>query len=368
MRTRTLMFAGLSTMALVGLQTPAAAVDGSRDPMVVAQAAAADPGGVLDAFLESDGTGTTSSAAVMAFTGDDHNGFPTGDDDAFMGLATGDAAFMNDGDQTYFASGYLGGMFTNRGTDLAGMTMEFTIPEGTGPVCFVVDLKFLSEEFPEYVGSSYNDFVAGRINDTAPPTIADDNTPVAPGNFLRDGEGAPLTVNNNYNVNAGNADQTVYDGASPILQARTEVPDGDSFTFSLWIADVGDSNFDSAVFVNNARVLRTSNCESGTSGPSETTLKVKVGKRVKASGTVVPSGPGQEMVVTLFKKVGGQWTKKQVMRPLLSDPIDIDGDGIAEGSRYATTLKKPGGSCKVKAKYPGDSDTYPSVAQKTFNC
>lgn len=368
MRTRSLVFAGLSVIALVSLQTPAVAVDGSRDPVVLAQAASSDPDDVLDAFFESDGTGTTAATSAMAFDGEDRNGFPTGDDDSFMGISSGDAALMNDGDQSYFSSGYLGGMFTNTGTDLAGLTIEYAIPEGSEPACFIVDLKFLSEEFPEYVGSSYNDFVVGRINNTDPPTIDADNTPVAPGNFLRDGEGKPLTVNNNYNVNAAHADATVYDGASPTLQARTEVPDGESFTFSLWIADVGDSIFDSMVFVDDARVLRTSDCEQGTFGPSNTTLKVNVGAKVKASGTLVPSAPGQEMIVTLYKKVGGNWVKKQTMHPLLSDPVDVNGDGVAEGSTYKTTLKKPGGSCKVKAKYPGDNDAFPSVATKTFKC
>jgi hypothetical protein len=332
---------------------------------------AEDPAAVLGAVLESDATGTTAVASLMQFVDDSYNGFPSGEEESFVGLATGDAAAMNDGDQLYFASGGLGGMLTSQGTDLAGFTTTFAIPGGTGTPCFTVDLKFLSEEFPEYVGSSFNDFVVGRINNTDPPTIDVDNTPVAPGNFLRDGEGRAITVNNNYDVTAARADDTVYDGATPTLEARSSVPDAETFTFSVWMADVGDSIYDSMVFLDNARIFRTDKaCAAGTSGPSQTTVKGKPkGDKIKANGTVIPSSPGTEMTVTLYKKVNGKFKKIGSSHPALSAAVDLDNDGTLEASRFSTSFKRPnGGTCKVKARFPGDTDTFPSTAQKTFQC
>lgn len=359
----------LAVVGLVALAVPATAADGSTDPLVAAQAMAADPTTVISAHLESDATGTTATAALMEFNTDDYNGFPSGDDDSFLALASGEAQLMNDGDQMFFANTVLGGMTTNQSTDLAGLTTEFAIPEGTGTPCFIVDLKFMSEEFPEYVGSSFNDFVVGRINDTSPPSISDTNTPVAPGNFLRDGNGDAITVNNNYNVNAARANDTVYDGASPTLQARSEVPDSTSFTFTLWIADVGDSIYDSMVFMDNARVERTDDCAAGASGPSETTVKPKVGTKIQAKGWVIPSAQGQTVTVILYKKSNGKWSKIDQKTATLGAPVDLNQDGVPEASKFSASFNRPnGGDCKVKAKYGGDSDTFPSSDQKTFNC
>jgi hypothetical protein len=360
------MFA-LVVMALPAGSAPTA--DGSRDALVAAQAMAADAGTVVNAMLESDATGTTSELALMEFVEDSYNGFPSGDDESFMALATGDAALMNDGGQDVFVSSGLGGMLTNRGTDLAGLTTEFSIPAGNGQPCFIVDLKFLSEEFPEYVGSSFNDFVVGRINNTAPPTISDELTPVAEGNFLRDGDGNAITVNNNYDVTAARANDTVYDGATPTLQARSTVPDAGSFTFSVWIADVGDNIYDSMVFLDNARVIRTDDCQSGTFGPSDTTVKAKVKSgKVRVNGTVIPPAPGVEMIVTLLKKQNGKFQKVGTSNPALGDGVELGTGGL--GSKYKTSFNDPSGSgtCKVKARFPGDNDTFPSTAQKTFDC
>ena len=113
-----------------------------------------------------------------------------------------------------------------------------------------------SEEFPEYVGSQYNDFAIARVNNTTPPAVdTTTNTPVAPGNFLLDGFGAQLTINNNFLVNLGNAAGTTYDGATPTLRAQTALAPGTpAQSVSFWVGDMGDSIYDTTLFVDNRKI------------------------------------------------------------------------------------------------------------------
>lgn len=340
--------------------------------MVIARAIATDPSTVLSAELESDETGTTNSKAVMQY-GSFLGGYPTAGSDFGM-ISTGLTDSANDPNNSGSTGFVLHngfdefGMLTNEGNDLAGFTMEMTIPEGTGTPCFSVDVKFSSEEFPEFVGSSFNDFAVGRINDVEPPTVDDELQPVAPGNFLRDGIGRPITVNNNYNVSAGRAGNTTYDGATPTLRARAAVEDGETFTFTTYIADVGDSIYDSTLFLDRASIARTNNCVEGTFGPSQT--KFKVGKKkgnANVAGTVSPPHPGKNSKVILFKEKGKKFKKLATKNAKLGPAILVEGKDPV--SKFKTSFKLPDkGTCRISASFAGDADTFPSSSKKTFKC
>lgn len=105
--------------------------------------------------------------------------------------------------------------------------------------------------------------------------------------------------------------------------------------------------------------------------PAETVTTVTVVKKARrlvAKGTVVPPHPGDRMRVVLKKRRNGRFRIVDVNRPLLSDALDRDGDGVFE-SNYRTVFKRPrGGRCLLKAVFPGDADHAKSAARGRFRC
>jgi hypothetical protein len=362
------VFVAVLVLGALALETGTATAthpsDGSRDPMVVAQAMALDPATVIAAELATDGTEVSDHSAVMQYANPIAS-FPTAGDDFAM-VSNGETNKADDPNNASGTSTGLFGLNTNRGQDLAGLNVEFAIPPGSKPVCFQVDVKFLSEEFPEFVGSPYNDFATGRINNTTPPSVTDGDLPDAPGNFLHDETNVALTVNNNYLVSPARAAGSTYDGATPVLVARADVPDGTSFTFSAYVADVADSIYDTTLFLDNAEVFRSDKCREGTFGPSVTKVLVTKGNgRFKVNGTVAPVHDGDKMSVTLFKKTSGGFKKIDSTTPTLKDDTSDP-----EVSRFDTSFTDPKGSgvCKVVAAFARDGDHLPSSDSKTFKC
>ncbi len=126
---------------------------------------------------------------------------------------------------------------------------------------------FASEEYPEYVCSQFNDvfgfFMSGPgINGTINlAQIPDANLPVRintinsgmPGSTANggncDGPQESLAFSQFYRNNNGSNTQPVYDGLSTVFTATTPVQACETYTIKLVIADVGDSAFDSGVFL-----------------------------------------------------------------------------------------------------------------------
>lgn len=136
-----------------------------------------------------------------------------------------------------------GGYFTYDATSL-----EFNfVASYSGYV--TVDYIFASEEYPEYVNSSYNDifgfFVSG-------PNIqgGQQNIALVPGTQI------PVAINNvnqflntSYYVDNINGTQVQYDGYTTPLTAQFYADSGAVYTLSIIIADAGDGVFDSGVFL-----------------------------------------------------------------------------------------------------------------------
>ena len=111
---------------------------------------------------------------------------------------------------------------------------------------------FGSEEYPEFVGYSFNDifgfFISG-INPTG-GNYANANIALIPGTSL------PVCINN---VNAGsystyfvdNAAGTtiVFDGFTTVLLAHAAVVPGTTYHLKMALADVGDGYFDTGIFL-----------------------------------------------------------------------------------------------------------------------
>lgn len=131
-----------------------------------------------------------------------------------------------------------------QGTDLGAggpagddVTLNFTITAPTNADNFIFDFTFLSEEFPEFVGSQFNDFFSVLI----------DGQEVA-----LDTDGDPITVNNNFFDGGLSTDGTLFDGRTPLLRVTAPLtPGGQTLDVQLRIADEGDGIFDSAAFISN---------------------------------------------------------------------------------------------------------------------
>lgn len=118
------------------------------------------------------------------------------------------------------------------------------------PSCdeFKLRYVFASEEYPEYVGSTYNDIFAffisgpgitGTVNIA---TIPNTSTPVTINNVNS-------TNNSQYFVDNKNGKTVEYNGFTKPLTASIKVIPCSSYHLKMAIADVGDGKYDSGVFI-----------------------------------------------------------------------------------------------------------------------
>jgi PKD repeat protein len=106
---------------------------------------------------------------------------------------------------------------------------------------------FGSEEYPEYVNSSFNDVFAFFVNDPGGPL---NNIAMVPGaslpvaiNNVNDGENAQYYVNNE----AGQ--HIVFDGLTTVLPATFTATGNQTYHVKIGVTDVADHIFDSGVFI-----------------------------------------------------------------------------------------------------------------------
>ena len=127
----------------------------------------------------------------------------------------------------------------------ATLEIQFT------PMSDTVKFKYVfgSEEYPEFVGSEFNDLFAFFI--AGPGISGQKNIALLP-------NGTPVTINNvndkgnansKYYINNKFGQSVQYDGFTRVLTAASAVQCGKSYTLTITIADVGDAAFDSGLFL-----------------------------------------------------------------------------------------------------------------------
>ncbi len=180
--------------------------------------------------------------------------FPTDGDD-FGIMTTGDASFANAENTGGSAGASLGGQATsergNTAYDVSVLELDLLTPAKAN--CLRLDFAFYSEEYPEYVGSSYNDSLIAELDQSTWKTS--NSVIVAPDNFAFDSKGEVVSINStgDTGMNETNSGGTTYDGATTLLEAATEVNPGEEHKLYLSIFDQGDQVLDSAAFVDNIR-------------------------------------------------------------------------------------------------------------------
>ena len=240
-------------------QVAGAGVTPTANALELARALAQSPatiGGAEFATAPPAGTPDGVSDTPLA-------GFPTSGS-TYAVLTTGDATLAptpNDAGNTAADDGG-GNVRGDSDFDETVLRVDVRVPQGAN--CLSFDFKFLTEEYPEYVGQQFDDAFVAEL-DTSDWSVSG-ATIHAPHNFAFDASGNPISVNaaGATSVNPANAAGTTYDGATPTLRASTQVTPG-SHSLYLSLFDLGDPAFDSAVFLDDLVVGKSagSGCAAG---------------------------------------------------------------------------------------------------------
>ena len=217
-----------------------------------------DPNALAGAISE-DSPGAVAGAAFTAFP-PGGNPAAVGDSDlatfplngaSYAILSTGDAARADDPNNSTSTGNINGGGSAGHGqvNDVVTLRLDVVVPPTAN--CLTFEFRLLSEEFPEFVGSQFNDGFLAELDEST-FQVAGPGTVTAPDNFAIDENGRPPTVNTT-GTSADNALGTTYDGATPILRATTPLTAG-MHAIYLTVYDAEDSIYDTSVFVDNLRL------------------------------------------------------------------------------------------------------------------
>jgi hypothetical protein len=233
------VFAALAAIGPVSMVS--ATVTGTNNANTVANAIR--PG--------APGAFTFTVGATQAGTGDSAlAGFPTAAP-TYGILTSGNAELADTPNTSESSEANLAINDPSRGdaNDSITLRIDVTVPPGNS--CLLLDYKFLSEEFPEYVGSSYNDAFIAELDATN--WSASGQTISAPRDFAA-GYGTQISVNGvgPTAVSAANSAGTTYDAATKVVTTKTPVTPGPHDVY-LSTFDASDHRYDSAVFLDNLR-------------------------------------------------------------------------------------------------------------------
>ena len=176
--------------------------------------------------------------------------FPT-EGDTFLILSTGIAADAKLPDDSGSHSTELDGLNNSQGHDM--VQLDLTLEAPLDATCMRFDWAFFSEEFPEFVGTEFNDGFVVQIGAKS-FSIVGNQIVVSPSdsNIARDPvDSSVMDVSSAVAFHGGTG--TTYDGATDLLTASVPVISGEKIQVVFYIQDLGDSLWDSAVFLDNLR-------------------------------------------------------------------------------------------------------------------
>jgi hypothetical protein len=178
-------------------------------------------------------------------------------------LTNGNARRAGDANTAGDSGSTAGGPSIRGARDVTIMRIDLRIPQKAN--CLSFRFRFLSEEYPEFVGDEFNDAFIAELNaSTWTAATKQDPSIDAPRNFAVTSGGQPIRINRAgaTAMTAFRAKGTTYDGATRILRASTRVNRATRHLY-LSIFDQGDRIYDSAVFIDKLIVGRRSRCATG---------------------------------------------------------------------------------------------------------
>lgn len=254
-------------------------------------------------------------------------GFPTGEDADFLLFSAGKALDVNTLPNSSGSQGTDLGPFGVSG-DTA--TIQFALPVQNANL-FTFDFIYLSEEYPEFVGSRFNDFFRAFVNGQ---------------NIALDEAGHVVDVNNVHFDGSLPTAGTFFDGRTHLLRAQYQIPAGvTTLNVRLEISDVADGIYDSAVLLDNVAVRQRQAVFLDYDG-AEIPFKNSFGQSVLYAsppfsaadvGLAVNQTPGLGTAIT--KNVGDRFRSAGVDILIADSPpgagtfstVVIGGDGLALG-------------------------------------
>lgn len=238
------LLAGCAALAAIAAPSAGAAITPTNNAGVLANALSSVP--VSSATLDAGSdppifpNGTADSPLA---------GFPT-NGATFTILTSGDASLADDPNVAANSGESLNYDPPTRGdaNDVTTLGVSVAVPANSN--CLNFDYRFFSEEFPEFVGSSFNDRFIAELDSTT--WTASGQTSTAPLDFAAKGTQISINSIGPTAVSEANAVGTTYDAASALVTTKTPVTPG-AHTLYLSIFDASDHIYDSAVFVDNLR-------------------------------------------------------------------------------------------------------------------
>ena len=250
---------------------------------------------------------------------------------------------------------------TGRGDDVydsSVLSIPITVPAGSNCVSF--EFRFLSEEYPEYVDSSYNDaFIAELDNNTWSATGSDIN---APNNFATDELGNEVSINatGNATVSAVNSAGTTYDASTQRLRTEVDAAPG-AHTLFLSMFDQGDGILDSAAFIDNVVIGNDPDCGGSVAAAGAAPSTPPITGSTSSTGATFNFGdppPGGHFICQIHEGPASDENKGEPY-DLCSSPYAISFGGI---SRSNNRLAEGVNTLSVSAvNSTGDADQTPSV-------
>jgi hypothetical protein len=277
---------------------------------------------------------------------------------SFVALSSGDLFNPAEaGDVDYGASG--------SPDDTAEISVVLDVPSGAEAIAF--DFDFLSYEFPEFVGSSFNDFFTVSLTDAGGTR-----------QIAFDAFGNPVTVNTVFFNSSLSLSGTGFDlinnepsgpdaGRTGTLTTLVPITTGSSsITLSFSVGDAGDGIYTSSAVIDN---LRFTSRVSSSDITGETTI---LSPGTVTNQTVFADTQGNNVVLDAEVNTGGALTvfaqlasSVPTSRFPVGSGLSVGGDSNAalytvlalEGLTFKTTTQN-GGSTDISftVEVPGDFD------------
>jgi hypothetical protein len=243
--------AAIAALGAVSVASAQAAINGTTDANTLGTALSATPP-VTGATLDTAPSQTCMGSGPCANAVDNTplSNFPT-NGSTFSIMTSGDAYLAdqpNDSPSSGYSWGYQNPVRGEASYDPSTLAIPLTVPSSAN--CLAFDYKFFSDEFPEFVGSPFNDVFVAELDKTT-WTITGGGTVSAPDDFAAHGTQVSINGIGPNAVSPDNSAGTTYDAASALLSTKTAVAPGSTHTLYLSISDASDAIYDSAVFLDN---------------------------------------------------------------------------------------------------------------------